>query len=74
MPLSPATSALCLLALALLSFGQSWTTDRHHADPTKCVDRGRLGTSATVIRLLERLGRGHAVRRPRPARVAIRRA
>lgn len=67
---------LCLLALALLSFGESGH-NRHHADPTSArhgVDRGRLDPSAAVIRLLERLGWVHDVRRTSPARIAARRA
>lgn len=68
--------ALCHLALALLSFGESGH-NRHHADPTSArhgVDRGRLDPSAAVIRVLERLSWVHDVRRPSPARIAARRA
>jgi stearoyl-CoA desaturase (Delta-9 desaturase) len=52
---------------APLSFGES-PHHLHHADPTSArhgVDRGRLGPSAAVIRLLERLGRLHDARRRR---------
>ncbi|MFE6359862.1 hypothetical protein ACFVP3_07635 [Streptomyces sp. NPDC057806] len=61
---------------ALLSFGESWH-NLHYADPTSArhgVDRGQLDPSAAVIRLLERLGRVHDVRRPTEERVAARRA
>ncbi|WP_399211352.1 hypothetical protein [Streptomyces sp. SLBN-31] len=60
--------ALCLLALALLSFGES-RHNRHHADPASGVDGGQLDPSAAVIRLLERLGWGctTSVGRVRPA-------
>ncbi|MGW0735007.1 acyl-CoA desaturase [Streptomyces sp. NPDC002851] len=65
-----------LWPLALLSFGESWH-NLHHADPTSArhgVDRGQLDPSATVIRLLERLGWVYDVRWPTSARVAARRA
>ncbi|MDX3638663.1 acyl-CoA desaturase [Streptomyces sp. MB09-02B] len=62
--------------LALLSFGES-RHNLHHADPTSArhgVDRGQIDPSAAVIRLLERLGWVHDVRRPAPDRLAARRA
>jgi hypothetical protein len=65
-----------LWPLALLSFGESWHS-LHHADPTcarRGVDRGRLGPSAAVIRLFERLGRARDVRWPTPELVAACRA
>jgi hypothetical protein len=65
-----------LWPLALLSFGES-RHNVHHADPTctrRRVDRARLGSSAVVIRLFERLGRARDVRWPTPELVAACRA
>ncbi|MFC9506243.1 acyl-CoA desaturase [Streptomyces sp. NPDC057002] len=65
-----------LWPLALLSFGES-RHNLHHADPTSArhgVDRGQIDPSAAFIRLLERLGWVHDVRRPTAERVAARRA
>ncbi len=60
---------------SLLSFGES-RHNLHHADPTSArhgVDRGQVDPSAAFIRLLERLGWVHDVRRPTADRVAARR-
>jgi stearoyl-CoA desaturase (delta-9 desaturase) len=67
---------LCLLAPALLWFGESGH-NRHHADPTSVhrgLDRGGLDPSAADIRLPERPGWVHNVHRPSAARVAAFRA
>ncbi|WP_042374508.1 acyl-CoA desaturase [Streptacidiphilus neutrinimicus] len=64
-----------LWPLALLSFGESWH-NLHHSDPTCArhgVDRGQIDLSATVIRLLERVGQIHHVHWPLEDRLATRR-
>ncbi|MFD5227951.1 acyl-CoA desaturase [Streptomyces qaidamensis] len=65
-----------LWPLAPLSFGES-RHNLHHADPTSArhgVDWGQTDPSAAAIRLLERLGWVHDMRRPTSDRLAARRA
>jgi len=61
--------------LAIPSFGESWHS-LHHADPTCArhgVLKGQIDLSARVIWAFERLGWAHAVRWPRPERLAAKR-
>jgi stearoyl-CoA desaturase (delta-9 desaturase) len=64
-----------LAPLAALSMGEAWH-NAHHAFPRLArhgVDRGQLDTSASIIRLFERLGWAAQVCWPDPARLATRR-
>lgn len=61
--------------LALLSMGEAWH-NAHHAFPGLArhgVDRHQVDSSATVIRLLERLGWATSVRWPTPELLDVRR-
>jgi stearoyl-CoA desaturase (delta-9 desaturase) len=62
-------------ALSLLSNGESWHNN-HHAFPRLArhgVDRGQIDTSASLIRLFERLGWASNVQWPDPLQLDLRR-
>lgn len=60
--------------LAVVSFGESWHNS-HHAFPAMArhgCDRGQIDPSASLLRVLERLGWATDVRRPTAAQLARR--
>jgi stearoyl-CoA desaturase (delta-9 desaturase) len=62
-------------SLALVSFGDAWHNN-HHAFPAAArhgADRGQLDTSATLLRVFERLGWAWQVRWPTARQLATRR-